>query len=136
MRRSRPLRAATAGDDFITGLYSGVPFRFLSKSQRHARYVQSVAFLPTGDSFVSAGSDGMVYFYAGQDGADQGALLADGGAQGKAHDGTVFNVCFNPAGDRLATCSADRTTKVWDAATKQLLQCVPESHQTRAHTSR
>jgi WD40 repeat protein/DNA-binding SARP family transcriptional activator len=38
-----------------------------------------------------------------------------------AHDSAVTGVAFSPDGTRIATSSADKTAKVWDAATGKLL---------------
>jgi WD40 repeat protein len=46
-----------------------------------------------------------------------------GEVQGKlegpdVHTGTVYQVAFNATGSQFATCSADKTVKVWDTASK------------------
>ncbi len=40
----------------------------------------------------------------------------------KGHNDTVWFPRFDPQGTRLATCSADRTVRIWDVATGKLLR--------------
>lgn len=36
-----------------------------------------------------------------------------------AHNGWVFNLCFNPSGEYLATCGYDAKVRIWDVKTKE-----------------
>lgn len=101
-------------------LRSGVPFKWASKSTRHTRFVQALDYAPDGALFVSAGSDGQALLYDGATGEDKGALIAPG--TNAAHAAGVFGAAFSRDGRRIATSSADRTVKLWDVATGDLVQ--------------
>ncbi len=45
----------------------------------------------------------------------------------KDHSDAVYGVAFHPDAKRLASCSADRTIKIWDTATGSLVQTLSES---------
>ncbi|GAA5853617.1 hypothetical protein JCM9279_005076 [Rhodotorula babjevae] len=120
MRGSRPFRAVTGSDDFSTCFLHGVPFKYAATSRRHSRFVQSVAYSPSGALFASAGSDGQVLLYDGTTGEDKGALV-DNGAEA-AHAKTVFAVAFAGDGKTVATSGADGVTKLWDVESGKVLQ--------------
>src|SRR5438876_958554 len=44
----------------------------------------------------------------------------------KGHRGSVMGVSFSPDGKFLASCSRDKTIKVWDAATGELKRTLTE----------
>jgi len=99
---------------------SGVPFKWASKSTRHTRFVQALDYAQDGALFVSAGSDGQVLLYDGTNGEDKGALIAPG--TNSAHAAGVFGAAFSRDGKKIATSSADRTVKLWDVVTGDVVQ--------------
>src|SRR5207253_382104 len=44
----------------------------------------------------------------------------------KGHEGSVLSVVFSPDGRTLASCSRDRTVKLWDPATGELKHTLTE----------
>ena len=44
----------------------------------------------------------------------------------KGHQGSVLSVAYAPDGKTLASCSRDKTIKMWDARTGQLLRTLTE----------
>ena len=40
----------------------------------------------------------------------------------KAHKGSVYSISFSPDGKRFATCSADKTIKIWETEEIKQLQ--------------
>jgi WD40 repeat protein len=47
----------------------------------------------------------------------------------RGHNSYVYSVAFSPDGTRLATASADRTAKIWDVSTGQMVRNLPaQSH--------
>src|SRR4051794_17412060 len=57
IRQKRPVRAATASDDFTVVFFHGPPFKQKLTIKDHTAFVQGVRFSPDGSSFVTIGSD-------------------------------------------------------------------------------
>jgi WD40 repeat protein len=60
IRKHRPFRAVTCGDDFLINFFHGPPFRQQSTLRDHQRFVHCVRFSPDGNYFASSGADGKV----------------------------------------------------------------------------
>ncbi|BGP31629.1 WD40 repeat-like protein [Rhodotorula toruloides] len=118
MRPTRPFKAVTGSDDFSVCFLNGVPFKYASTSRRHTRFVQSVAYNPSGSLFVSAGSDGQVFLYDGTSAEERGALV-EGAA---AHEKGVFAAGWDREGKKVATSSADGSCKLWDVESGKVVQ--------------
>ncbi|PWY97090.1 putative actin interacting protein 1 [Testicularia cyperi] len=118
MRRDRPFRAVTAGDDNNLVFYHGAPYKFNKTISTHTRFVQDVAYAPNGDHFVSVGSDSKVFVYDGK----SGDVLVDLSAKvaGAGHTGTIFAVDFSPDSKKIATAGADGFVKIWDLAAEKV----------------
>lgn len=113
IRKDRPFRAVTAGDDNALVFYHGAPYKYNRTINTHTRFVQDVAYAPNGDHFVSVGSDSKVFVYDGKTG-DTVVELSEKASGG--HTGTIFAVDFSPDSKRIATAGADGFVKVWDIA--------------------
>ncbi|GAU92570.1 hypothetical protein RvY_04633 [Ramazzottius varieornatus] len=117
-RPSRPFRIVTASEDYSVGLYQGPPFKFDKTLTEHSNFVNCVRYSPNGERFASGGADGKIFIYEGKDGAKQIEL----GAELKAHSGGVYAVCFSPDNTQLISASGDKTCKLWDVSTGQVVQ--------------
>lgn len=122
IRKDRPFRAVTAGDDNQLIFYHGAPYKYNRTINTHTRFVQDVAYAPNGDHFVSVGSDGKVFVYDGKTGDTISELSAQVGDHG--HKGTIFAVDFSSDSRKIATAGADGLVKVWNIATEK----VEETH--------
>ncbi|KAH9074141.1 WD40 repeat-like protein [Lactarius deliciosus] len=100
IRRQRPFRAATAGDDNLITI------------KTHTKFVQDVRYAPSGDHFASVGSDGKVFLYDGKVGETLGAFS-------EGHSGTAYALSWSPDSKAISTCSADATVKLWDIETRK-----------------
>ncbi|KAJ3205559.1 hypothetical protein HDU82_005132 [Entophlyctis luteolus] len=118
MRASRPFKAVTASDDMSVNFYPGVPFKFEKSLKDHGRFVQCVRYSPSGDYFVSGGMDAKLFLYDGKTG-DLVAELAD---PANGHTGGIFSVSWSKDSTRLLSCSSDTTVKIWDIATRSVVQ--------------
>ncbi|KAJ3182926.1 WD repeat-containing protein 1 [Gaertneriomyces sp. JEL0708] len=118
IRPGRPLRAVTASDDMTVNFYHGVPFKFNKSINDHSRFVQVVRYSPSGDHFLSAGSDGKLFLYDGKEGTKIAELSTAEGA----HKGGIYSASWSPDGKSLLTASADSSTKIWDVASQKVVR--------------
>lgn len=114
-RPVRPFRIITGSEDNTIGIFEGPPFKFKKTKQEHARFVQAVRYSANGALFASAGFDGKVFIY---DGATSD-LVGEVGAP--AHKGGVYGVAWKPDGSQLLTCSGDKTCRLWNVETREMI---------------
>lgn len=77
--------------------------------------MQAVRYSPAGNLFASAGFDGKVFIYDGT----SSELVGEVGSP--AHSGGVYGVSWSPDGKQLLTASGDKTAKLWDVETRQMV---------------
>lgn len=114
-RPARPFRIVTGSEDNTIGVFEGPPFKFKMTKQDHTRFVQAVRYSPSGSHFASGGFDGKVFIYDGAT-AD---LVGEVGSP--AHKGGVYGVAWKPDGKQLLTASGDKTCKLWDVETRNVV---------------
>ncbi|KAF9449463.1 WD40 repeat-like protein [Macrolepiota fuliginosa MF-IS2] len=86
-------------------------------SEEHTQAVNSVAFSPDQENFVSGSSDKTICICD----ADTGDLVS-GPFEG--HESSVASVAFSPDGLRVVSGSDDLTARVWDAESGDELMCL------------
>lgn len=116
---SRPFRIVTGSEDNTTAVFEGPPFKFKMTKTEHSRFVQAVRYSPSGSLFATAGFDGKVFLY---DGATSD-LVGEVGSP--AHKGGVYAVAWKPDGTQLLTCSGDKTCRLWNVETRELVTEFP-----------
>lgn len=114
-RPTRPFRIITGSEDNTIGIFEGPPFKFKKTKQEHSRFVQAVRYSPDGKYFASGGFDGKVFLYDG----NTSDLISEIGSP--AHKGGVYGVAWKHDGTQLLTASGDKTCKLWDVETKELI---------------
>ncbi|KAJ7064698.1 WD40-repeat-containing domain protein [Mycena amicta] len=113
IRHQRPFRAATAGDDGLIVFHQGAPYKYDKTIKTHTKFVQDIRYAPSGDHFVSVGSDSKVFIYDGKTG-DTVAEFTD-----SPHTGSVMACSWSPDSKSFVTSSADCTVKLWDVETRK-----------------
>ena len=86
------------------------------KIQNHTKSVNSIAFSPD-DGLLSAG---------GQDAHLSGVVIDDVKKAYRlpAHHFAIYDSKFSPDGSLLATCSQDKSIKIWDPFKPKLLKVI------------
>jgi len=115
-RPIRPFRVVTAGEDKLVNWYEGPPFRFKSTVQGHTRFVNIVRFSPGGDLFCTGGADGKAFVCDGKTAEKVSSLGGDA-----AHTGGIYCLTWSPDGKQVLTASGDKSCKLWDVETSQLV---------------
>ncbi|KAK4313062.1 hypothetical protein Pmani_015581 [Petrolisthes manimaculis] len=105
---TRPFRLATGSEDSKSAFFEGPPFSFKCTKGDHSKFVQSVRYSPNGERFASGGFDGKIFVYNGTSGDLEKEL------GGPAHKGGVYAVSWSPDSKQLLSASGDKTCKVWD----------------------
>jgi WD40 repeat protein/serine/threonine protein kinase len=129
-------RIVTGSHDKTARVWDAQTGREVAAFKKHEGQVISVAFSPDGKRVVTGSYDRTARVWDVVTGKE--LLVLAGTASGvarldfyrayragrltellaaKGHTSWVWGVAFSPDGKRIATCSEDRTAKVWDAAT-------------------
>jgi WD40 repeat protein len=111
MRKVRPIRLASGGEDFLVNFYEAYPCKLKKMNKEHTNFVTGVRFSPDGNLYVSVGFDKKIIVYDGKTG-EVAYKLTEDKAEGN-HKMAIIGVCWLDD-STIATCSLDRTVKVWD----------------------
>ncbi|CAI2177466.1 20100_t:CDS:10 [Funneliformis geosporum] len=120
IRQKRPMRAATASDDFTVVFFHGPPFKQKLTIKDHTAFVQGVEFSPDGSNLVTVGSDKKVFLYDGDTGEKRIDLSEVVGEE--SHKGGIFAVSWSPDSKQLLTSSGDKTVKIWDVEAQKVVR--------------
>ena len=115
----RPYRLMVGGDDGKVNFYEGVPFKHKCEFKEHlGKFVSDIQCSPNGEQFVSVGFDKKIVIYD----AKEGKILDqfDASKVDNGHKMAIISCAFLDD-DKLATCSIDRSIKIWDLKEKKLL---------------
>ncbi|KAK7678338.1 hypothetical protein QCA50_018686 [Cerrena zonata] len=113
IRHQRPFRAATGGDDTTIVFHQGAPYKYVKTLKTHTKFVQDIKYAPSGNHFVSVGSDAKIFLYDGKEGDSLGEFTES------PHSGTITAVSWNPESNSITTSSADGTVKLWDVESRK-----------------
>ena len=86
-------------------------------NKEHTNFVTGVKFSPDNSLFISVGFDRKIVLYDAKDGSVKDIISQDK-AEG-AHTGAIISVIWLD-NTSIATCSLDKSIKVWDISEKKL----------------
>jgi WD40 repeat protein len=115
----KPYRLMVGGDDGKVNFYEGVPFKHKCEFKEHlGKFVSDIQCSPDGERFVSVGFDKKIVIYE----AKEGKILDqfDASKVENGHKMAIISCAFIDD-EKLATCSIDRSIKIWDLKEKKLL---------------
>ena len=115
----KPYRLMVGGDDGKVNFYEGVPFKYKCEFKEHlGKFVSDIQCSPNGEKFVSVGFDKKIVIYD----AKEGTILDqfDASKVENGHKMAIISCAFIED-EKLATCSIDRSIKIWDLKEKKLL---------------
>ncbi len=112
IRKSRPFRIVTAGEDFAVNVYEATPsFKYSKTNSEHTNYASCVRYSPDDSQFVSVGFDKKIILYDGKEGTVLYKLAEDKSINN--HTAAIVSVCWVD-NTTIATTSLDKSVKVWD----------------------
>jgi len=121
VRQERPFRAVVASEDFHAYFYSGPPFKQVTVEdlrEEGGNFSNCVRYAPNNSVFAVANQDHHVYIRDGKTAAFIGELID---TKDEAHSGGVFGLDFSPDSKEILTVSADKTAKLWNVETRELI---------------
>ncbi|XP_067657965.1 actin-interacting protein 1-like [Haliotis asinina] len=114
-KQTRPYRIVTGSEDQTVVFLEGPPFKYSKTLRNHTNFVNCVRYSPSGSVFISGGADGRVYMFDGKTAEEIGELGAP------AHKGGIYALDFSPDGNEVLTVSGDKTAKIWNVESGQLI---------------
>jgi len=118
-RKVRPFRVVTGAEDMHVNMYAGPPFKYQSSYTGHTRYPNGVRYSPDGSRFASVGADSRIVIFDGSKGE---VIIEADDKKANAHKGAIYAFAWSPDNKQLLTASADKTAKIWDAETLEVVQ--------------
>ncbi len=119
LRKCRPYRAVTGSEDFQVIFYQGTPFKMLKiHTDTHKNFVTGCKFSPDNSKVISVGFDKRIVLYDGKTGEVIDTIAED--KQEGNHTMAIMGMVWL-SNTSFATCSLDRTVKVWDLESKAVL---------------
>lgn len=114
-KEQRPFKIVVGCEDKSASFFEGPPFKFKLSLTEHTNFVNVVRFSPDGSIFITGGADGKALIYDGKT-AESIGNLGD-----PAHKGGIYSLCFSPEGSQVLTVSGDKTAKIWNVASKEVV---------------
>lgn len=116
--RHRPSADNAYDDTTLDIMEDGQPPVSITRGPSNGMGHHAYTFDPSGETVISAGSDGVITAYD-----RSGHPLGDF----SGHEGNVFSVVSSADGRFLVTCSADATVRLWNLKTRRLVVSLYQS---------
>lgn len=114
-KEQRPFKIVVGCEDKSVSFFEGPPFKFKLSLKDHTNFVNVVRYSPDSNIFISGGADGRALIYDGKSAESVGEL------GNPAHKGGIYSICFSPDSKQVLTVSGDKTAKIWDLGSKELV---------------
>uniref|UniRef100_A0ACD5WWP9 Uncharacterized protein n=1 Tax=Avena sativa TaxID=4498 RepID=A0ACD5WWP9_AVESA len=120
---------------WIWEMQPGNEYECVAVLQGHIQDVKMVQWHPILDVLVSVSYDNTIRVWA-DDGDDEWHCVQTlTESDNCGHSSTVWSISFNQKGDRMVTCSDDRTLKIWDTSIDLSQPNTGEGHESWRHVS-
>jgi WD40 repeat protein len=113
--------------DHSIRIYDAVTFQLIQTLNHHINSVFALSYCSQNKHLLSGGRDVFLKFYDAENNYD---LIKDV----PAHNLHINAIQFNPKGNLFATVSMDKTLKIWDAETFELLKVIDKARN-QAHVT-
>lgn len=110
---NRPFKIFTASEDNSVNTLALPGWNIVKIGKEHKGFVNCVRVSPDGKLYVSAGADKHIQLYS----VETGEVLK---TIENAHSGSIYSACWFEDSKRFATCSADKTVKIFNAEGENL----------------
>lgn len=117
--------AVGSGDNLIR-IVDTEHYNELYTLKQHTDSVNSLAWHPTNGKLISGGKDAYINVWNARNEFELIESIP-------AHNFAVYGLDFSPDGKYLASCSRDKTVKIWKASDLQLIKRLDVKH-AKAHT--
>lgn len=114
-KANRPFKVFTGSEDSTVNFFKGPPFKFEKTLRHHKNFVNCVRVNPANTVCASVSSDKKITLMD----ATTSDIIIEKEA---AHAGSIYSIAWWEDGSKFATCSADKTVKIWNAEDLTLLQ--------------
>jgi len=106
MKPKRPMKVFSVSEDNTMNSFQGPPFSLIKNEKIHGNFINGIRACPVNNLMVTVSSDKSFHILN----SDSGEIIK---TIKDAHTGSIYSVCWFEDGARFATCSADKTVKVW-----------------------
>lgn len=102
----KPLKVYSVSEDNAMNTIQGPPFSLVKNEKIHSNFINGIRAHADSKLMVSVSSDKSINILSWESGEIVKTIK-------DAHGGSIYSLCWFEDGQRFATCSADKTVKIW-----------------------